>query len=124
MALLSFLGIINVWRIRSMMIDCNQAILAMVRELVLNGLGNLDARVYLFGSWARGQQRPSSDIDVAIEAVHGVPQSTLIMIRDSLEESRVPYRVDIVDLAKAGREFGEAVKKEGILWRDYRNDWS
>lgn len=107
-----------------MMIDCNQAILAMVRELVLNGLGNLDARVYLFGSWARGQQRPSSDIDVAIEAVHGVPQSTLIMIRDSLEESRVPYRVDIVDLAKAGREFGEAVKKEGILWRDYRNDWS
>ena len=40
--------------------------LKLVRQLVLGGLGDYPARVYLFGSRATGHARPASDIDVAV----------------------------------------------------------
>lgn len=98
-------------------------ILDMVRDLVLQGLANANARVYLFGSWARGEQRRTSDIDIAIEHDGSLAADALILnIREILEESLVPYRVDVVDLTKAGSILAEKVRKEGILWKDYARD--
>ncbi|HML88596.1 MAG TPA: nucleotidyltransferase domain-containing protein [Methylomusa anaerophila] len=102
-----------------MMAD-HAAVLDRVKELVLAGLGSLDARVYLFGSWARGEQRRGSDIDIAVEYKNGVPPAIMVKIRELLEESAaIPYRVDVVDLVKAGCDFAGRVKREGIIWRDY-----
>ena len=41
--------------------------LAEARRIICRGLAGLRARVYLFGSWARGDARRTSDIDVAID---------------------------------------------------------
>jgi len=84
--------------------------------MVRDALVGRDARVYLFGSAATGALRASSDIDVAIEAPEPLPAALLSRLREALEESTIPYEVDVVDLGTVDPEFRQRVKREGILW--------
>jgi hypothetical protein len=96
-----------------------EKILNEVKTLVLQELKDADVRVYLFGSWARGEQRQTSDIDIAIEYDNNLTPTDIAKLRESLEESHIPYRVDVVDLTRAGYDLTIRVKEEGILWKDY-----
>lgn len=87
-----------------------------VRGLVLHALQGRRAAVYLFGSWASGTPGPGSDIDVAIDPLEPLPPGVLARVRETLEESTVPYRVDVVDLGDTASEFRERVIREGIPW--------
>jgi hypothetical protein len=40
----------------------------------------------------------------------------LATLRDALEESTIPYRVDVVDLAETDADFRERIRREGVLW--------
>jgi predicted nucleotidyltransferase len=91
--------------------------LERVREITLQVLGDHDARVYLFGSSVTGRLRQSSDIDVAIDAVRALPSGLLAELRERLEESTIPYDVDIVDLSAAPPEIRARAEQEGLLWR-------
>ena len=91
--------------------------LERVREITLEVLGPHDVRVYLFGSCVTGRVRRSSDIDVAIDPVHPLPSALLAELRERLEESDVPYDVDVVDLSAAGPEIRARVEREGVLWK-------
>ena len=91
--------------------------LARVREIVLDVLGADDVRVYLFGSCATGSLRPSSDIDVAIEPLHGSVPASLATLRERLEESDVPYDIDVIDLSTVPQEFAQRVRREGLVWK-------
>jgi predicted nucleotidyltransferase len=88
-----------------------------VREIVLDVFGQEDARVYLFGSCATGLLRPSSDIDVAIDPRRRLASASFATLRERLEESDVPYDVDVVDLSTAPSEFANRVRREGIVWK-------
>jgi len=90
-------------------------ILDEVRHIVLEVLGE-QAVVYLFGSCARGEASSISDIDLAVEALNPLPPGLLADLRERLEESHVPYRVEVVDLSKADPHFRERVLKEGVRW--------
>jgi len=92
------------------------ALLERVKGIVRRVLGRTPADVYLFGSWARGAQRPTSDIDVAIESAEPLPRALLASLREALEESTIPNRVDVVDLAETDAAFRDRVRREGILW--------
>jgi predicted nucleotidyltransferase len=89
-----------------------------VRRVVLATVGNDSALVYLFGSWARDEATRLSDIDVAIDPHLPLPRGTLARLREQLEESHVPYHVDVVDLSRTDPEFRRRVLTEGILWSD------
>ena len=91
-------------------------ILEEVRQVIFEVLANQDLSVYLFGSWARGEATSISDIDVAIDPRNPLPRGLLAMLREQLGESRIPYRVEVVDLSAAPSQFRERVLKEGILW--------
>ena len=99
-----------------------EEIMDKVQALVLKGLGDTDARVYLFGSWARGTNQRTSDIDIALEHRGDVTPYLVAKIRDLLEESSIPFNVDVVDLTQAGEGLIKNVKREGLLWRDYTSD--
>ncbi|MFC1765121.1 nucleotidyltransferase domain-containing protein [Planctomycetota bacterium] len=47
-------------------------------------------------SRAKGNYRPGSDIDLAIMNT-GVPDTTLRRITSNMEDSSLPYRVDLID---------------------------
>lgn len=90
--------------------------LEQVKATVLRHLAGRDATVYLFGSRARGDARPTSDVDVGIVARPPLPPALMAELREALEESTVPYRVDLVDLAEAPPEYRRAVEREGVRW--------
>ncbi len=92
------------------------ALLDRVQGIVRQALGHRPVDVYLFGSWARGAQRPTSDSDVAIESAEPLPRALLASRREALEESTIPNRVDVVDLAETDAAFRERVRREGIRW--------
>src|SRR5271169_3700807 len=75
-----------------------QRALEALRRLVLDALGEHDAAVYLFGSHARGGVRHASDIDVAILPREDLRPAFFAELSDALEESTIPYEVDLVDL--------------------------
>lgn len=95
--------------------------LKLVRQLVLDGLGNHSAKVYLFGSRATGHARPASDIDVAVWPLTELPVGTLALIREALEESLIPFNVDLVDLRDTDEGFRARVQKEGMAWHEPMN---
>jgi uncharacterized protein len=90
--------------------------LAEVRRIVREVLGNKEVTVYLFGSWARGEATPCSDIDLAVESRTPLPAGLLARLREQLEESHVPYRIEVVDLGDADPVFRRRIREEGISW--------
>jgi predicted nucleotidyltransferase len=87
-----------------------------IREVITKHLTNYKYELYLFGSQARRKAGRTSDIDVAILPKTPLPVGLLSRIREELEESRIPYPVDLVDLSKSTRKFLEQVRNEGRLW--------
>lgn len=90
--------------------------LTEIRQMIFDRLGDRSARVFLFGSCARGTWRQSSDIDVAIEPLEPVSDDLFADIRDALDESDIPYFVDVVDLRRVDPAFRTRVLREGIAW--------
>lgn len=91
-------------------------LLARVRAVVARHLAPYDVRVYLFGSHATGKANEQSDVDVAVDPREPLPPGILARLREALEESTIPCRVDVVDLNDAGAEFRARVRREGAEW--------
>ena len=70
--------------------------------------------VYLFGSRSRGELRWNSDFDLWVDA--DIPREKILSIDEQLEESIVPFEVDIVTTHQLRGEFGNRVKQEAIRW--------
>jgi predicted nucleotidyltransferase len=87
-----------------------------VRRIVTERLKGRDAMVVLFGSRASGSTRVASDIDVAVLPRSPLPTGLLSRIREALEESHVPYRVDVVDLSSVDPAFRKRVLETGVIW--------
>ena len=92
--------------------------LSEARRIVLRGLAGRSARVYLFGSWARGEASRVSDIDVAILPMESLPVGLLTEMQEALDESISLYPVDLVDLTEVSDAFRARVLAEGVPWSD------
>ena len=72
-------------------------------------------KVYIFGSRARGDNTPRSDLDLGFLSEEDISYE-LSLLREILEESNLTFFVDVVDLSRTSEEFRESVLKEGRLW--------
>lgn len=88
----------------------------ILRKLVLDPLKSYGSRVYLFGSRARGTYRKFSDVDLLIEAniTNPVTLHQLYEIRSAIEDSRFPYKVDLVDSTELAESYRDQVHSEKI----------
>jgi len=98
------------------MVEANPRILQSVRKLIAEVLGPHHIPVYLFGSWAQGKPGVASDIDVAVDPSTPLPAGTLAKLRERLEESHIPYRVEVVDLSQTDHSFRAQILRSGIPW--------
>jgi predicted nucleotidyltransferase len=89
-----------------------------LRQMVLAALGEHDAEVWLFGSCARGDALQHSDIDIAILPRDELSVGFFGQLQADIEESTIPYDVDVVDLRGADAALVEEVRREGVKWRD------
>jgi uncharacterized protein len=86
--------------------------------LVLDALGEHDAGVWLFGSCAHGEPRQHSDIDIAILPRAELPLAFFGELEADIEESLIPYDVDLVNLRHADPALVAEVRRDGVPWRD------
>ncbi|MBW1863262.1 MAG: nucleotidyltransferase domain-containing protein [Deltaproteobacteria bacterium] len=92
--------------------------LDQVRKLLLGHLKGYRFQLFLFGSQSTRRAGRTSDIDVGILPLAPLPKGLLSEIREELEESHIPYSVDLVDLSRSNPEFRQHVREEGIVWSD------
>ena len=87
-----------------------------IRGLVVEKLEGIRSHVYLIGSCARGETSRHSDIDIAIETLDPAPSSLISDIRIMLDQSDIPFFVDVFDFALLEGQFRDEIRKEGVLW--------
>ncbi len=88
----------------------------VIRQIITDKLRDIPSRVYLMGSCARGDNSRYSDIDIAIETLQPASKTLISDIRDLLEQSDVPFLVDIFDFSQLEERYQTEIKKEGVLW--------
>lgn len=76
-----------------------------------------EAKVYLFGSRARGTHRQYSDIDLAVDDGAPINPGAIGEAKAMLSESNIPYFIDVVDFNEISPEMKKAILTEGILWK-------
>lgn len=90
----------------------------LVQKIVLKKLKNLHCRVFLFGSRASGNYRFGSDFDIGINKLDS---DTFLRMKyrilEELEESKVPWQVDIVNFDIVSDRFRKIAEKVIVEWK-------
>lgn len=76
-----------------------------IKKIIFQFLDPKKYQVFIFGSRATGKAKKFSDYDVGIWGKKTVPSATIVLIEEALEESDLPYRVDIVDFSLVSSKF-------------------
>lgn len=74
--------------------------------------------VQLFGSRANGTFKPHSDIDLVIMGDEMLSVTTMRILRDALDDSDLPFQVDLVEWAGTSEEFRRVIEKTAILLKE------
>ncbi len=92
--------------------------LISLQSFILNELQDEDVKVVLFGSRARGDQNPSSDVDIGIMPVGKFNKNKIIFLKEKVEQLNIPYKVEFVLLSEVSEDFRTEVLKEALVWKD------
>jgi len=76
------------------------------------------AKIYLFGSRARGTNTERSDIDLALDTGEKIERSVLGEIKDVLSATNIINSMDVVDVNGAiSPSLRETILKERVVWK-------
>ncbi len=89
------------------------------KELMMDLLSVLfpTAKIYLFGSRARGTHQETSDIDLAIDRGSRISTLEMARARNIIEALNIPQMIDLVDLQSVPAEMKALILSEGVLWK-------
>ena len=82
-----------------------------LKKFLEENLKGKNVKVYLFGSRAKGTHTQYSDIDIAIEG-----DVNISSLREIIEESNLPQKVDIIDMKYVSEKFKQEILKHGKRW--------
>ncbi|MDQ1352260.1 MAG: uncharacterized protein QG657_2566 [Acidobacteriota bacterium] len=88
---------------------------AFLKKLLTDNLP-ADSKIFLFGSRAEGNYSRNSDIDIGVMAEH-IDQGVIIKIKEIIEESFVPFKVDIVDFSRVDDMFRKEALRRTVPWK-------
>jgi hypothetical protein len=95
----------------------SESIIERIMFIVLEYLGDEEVRIRVFGSRAKGRQRKGSDIDIAVIPKNDWNDIKLTLLRERLENSNIPWKVDLVDFSKVDEDFKRFASKDMIFWK-------
>ena len=77
-----------------------------------------EAKIYLFGSRARGNHAEMSDIDIALDVGQKIePHWRVGEVRDTLAGLFIPYKIDVLDIYRVSDTMREVIEEEKIIWK-------
>lgn len=77
-----------------------------------------EAKIYLFGSYARGDATRASDLDIAIDNKEKISIITREQIKSMIDALNLLQTVDVVDFQRVPKTMQDNILKEGILWKN------
>lgn len=75
------------------------------------------AKIILYGSRARGDFQPGSDIDVALDAGEKIDDLLMSKIIIAIDDSALAIPFDIVDFNNVSAEMQNKIIQDGIVWK-------
>jgi predicted nucleotidyltransferase len=75
-----------------------------------------ESQIFLFGSRAKGKTSSTSDIDIGILPKKTLNNTILWELQETIEDSFVPYHVELVDFSQVAETFKQQALKEIIPW--------
>ncbi len=75
-----------------------------------------EAKIYLFGSRARGTNVEWSDIDLALDTGKKIDRRRVFEVSNVIEALSIPYKVDVVDIHGISEELRKAIERSRVLW--------
>jgi uncharacterized protein len=84
-------------------------------EVVRNILNRFvpEAEIIVLGSRIHGTAKPWSDLDLAMRAESALDWKLLAEIRETFQESELPFRVDVLDWNDITESFRNAIEISG-----------
>lgn len=76
--------------------------LQILNQIIVIPLKSYGATIWIFGSRARGDHKPFSDVDIMYERKDSTPfpKGFISHLKEEIEESRLPFKVDLVDVSE------------------------
>ena len=93
----------------------DEQVLQIIKEIVFRHIPPNKYKVFVFGSRVSGRAGKWSDYDIGIEGEEKVPTRSIMDIREALEESDLPYFVDVVDFNEVDEDFKKIAKQKIYL---------
>lgn len=84
-------------------------------EIIQNRLPT--CAILLYGSRARNDAREGSDIDLAVDCGKKIDRLIIADILEDIENSTIPYKVDLVDLQAISGDFKKEIQRDGVIWK-------
>ncbi len=76
----------------------------------------IKSRIFLFGARAKGETNSTSDIDIGILPKETLDNTILWELQETIEESFIPYHVDLVDFSQVSETFKQQALKKIVPW--------
>lgn len=99
-------------------IDNEPLTITEITRLVNDAMRNRSAKVYLFGSYARGQATKHSDIDLVVDSEDKFLTLSLMGEIEYMCGNNIDYKcqaITMFQLTKADEEFRQSVEKDMVL---------
>jgi predicted nucleotidyltransferase len=91
------------------MIDLSTENLTLLKQLIIEHIPVCEIRV--FGSRIHGTAKPYSDIDIALKCGSPIDRQTMRHLKEALQESTLPIRVDVLDWYGISEEFRGVIEE-------------
>jgi predicted nucleotidyltransferase len=88
-----------------------------IRDIVLDFFRNDAVSILLFGSRARGEHAPHADVDIGLIPPSGFNRRKIAELLDIIENSTIPYKVEIVNLDEVTETFRNEAMRDAVVWK-------
>ena len=86
------------------------------KKIVLSNIDTENYAVFLYGSRVTRQYSNSSDLDIGVLGKKPLEKKVILSIQKEIENSKIPFSIDIVDFYYADNKFKDTALKEIDLW--------
>jgi type I restriction enzyme S subunit len=88
----------------------------LLRDLILNRIDKEKYAVFIFGGRARGRTGKAVDIDIGLLGNAPMGIDRLAELYNAIEESSIPYKVDLVDFYVVDPQFRNIALSDILIW--------
>ncbi len=90
--------------------------LKILSEVLIEPLHSHLVEVWIFGSRAREDHKKFSDLDIlySVPKNSELPRGFIFTIKDNMENSNFPYKMDLVDIDQLAKSYFDGVMKDRV----------